>query len=108
MPGVPLVTTKDLIAARPSFLSKVAHTTTASARSPEVTKIFSPFKIYSLSTLVAVVRIAAESEPQLGSVIAMAAQTPLKRCNCSSLATAAIAELPKPWRGILSNKPVSP
>ena len=45
IPGVPLVTTNDLMADRPSFLSKVAQTTTASARSPEVTKIFSPFRI---------------------------------------------------------------
>ena len=37
MPGVPFMTTKDLIAARPSVLSSVAHTTTASERSPEVT-----------------------------------------------------------------------
>ncbi|MCY1458320.1 hypothetical protein D9M71_756920 [compost metagenome] len=45
IPGVPFGTTNDLIAARPSFLSKVAQTTTESARSPDVTKIFSPFKI---------------------------------------------------------------
>ena len=45
MPGVPLGTTKDLIAARPNLRSSVAQTTTESARSPEVTKIFSPFKI---------------------------------------------------------------
>ena len=37
MPGVPFVTTKDLMAARPSDRSSVAHTTTASQRSPEVT-----------------------------------------------------------------------
>ena len=37
MPGVPFWTTKDLIAARPSVLSRVAQTTTLSARSPEVT-----------------------------------------------------------------------
>ena len=42
IPGVPLGTTNDLIAARPSDLSSVAQTTIASARSPEVTKIFSP------------------------------------------------------------------
>ena len=44
MPGVPWGTTNDLIAARPSSLSSVAQTTTASQRSPEVTKIFSPFR----------------------------------------------------------------
>ena len=37
MPGVPLGTTNDLIAARPSALSSVAHTTTWSERSPAVT-----------------------------------------------------------------------
>ena len=37
MPGVPFMTTKDLMAARPSDRSRVAHTTTASQRSPEVT-----------------------------------------------------------------------
>lgn len=45
MPAVPLGITKDLIAERPNFLSRVAQTTIASARSPEVTKIFSPFKM---------------------------------------------------------------
>ena len=40
--------------------------------------------------------MAAESDPQPGSVIAMAAHVPLNRSNCSSLATAAIAELPRP------------
>jgi hypothetical protein len=44
MPGVPLGTTNDLIAARPRSLSRVAQTTTASARSPDVTKIFSPLR----------------------------------------------------------------
>ncbi len=37
MPGVPFGTTNDLIAARPSEASRVAQTTTASERSPEVT-----------------------------------------------------------------------
>ncbi len=37
IPGLPLRTTNDLIAARPRDLSRVAHTTTLSARSPEVT-----------------------------------------------------------------------
>jgi hypothetical protein len=44
MPGVPLATTNDLIAARPRSLSSVAQTTMWSARSPEVTKIFSPLR----------------------------------------------------------------
>jgi hypothetical protein len=36
----------------------------------------------------------AESEPVPGSVMAIAAHLPLKRSSCSSLATAAMAELP--------------
>ena len=40
--------------------------------------------------------IEAESEPVLGSVIAIAAHVPWKRLRCSSLATEAIAELPRP------------
>jgi hypothetical protein len=55
-----------------------------------------------------VVRIAAESEPASGSVIAIAAQRPPKRSSCSSSATDAIAELPRPWRGIESRSPTSP
>jgi hypothetical protein len=43
-----------------------------------------------------VVRIAAESDPASGSVIAIAAHLPPKRFNCSSLATAAIAACPSP------------
>src|SRR5262245_40700398 len=50
----------------------------------------------------------AESEPASGSVIAIAAQRPLKRRRCSSFATAAIAALPRPWRGIVSARPTSP
>src|SRR6476619_4857083 len=50
----------------------------------------------------------AESEPQPGSVIAIPAQTPLNRSACSSSATDAIAELPRPWRGIDSRSPTSP
>ena len=72
MPGVPFSTTNDLIAARPRSLSSVAQTTTPSARSPEVTKIFSPLRTYSSPSLTAVVRIWAESEPNSGSVIAIA------------------------------------
>ncbi len=40
---------------------------------------------------------AAESEPKLGSVMAIDAHTLPKRSSCSSVATAAIAELPRPW-----------
>ena len=66
----------DLIAARPFERSRVAQTTIRSARSPEVTKIFSPFSTYSSPSSSAVVRIAAESEPASGSVIAIAAHLP--------------------------------
>ena len=37
MPGFERSTTNDLIAARPTLRSSVAHTTTRSARSPDVT-----------------------------------------------------------------------
>ena len=108
MPGVPLGTTKLLIAARPWVLSRVAHTTTASQRSPEVTKIFSPLMTYSSPSRTAVVAMLAESEPVPGSVIAMPAQRPPNRACCSGLATLAIAELPRPWRGSDSSSPTSP
>jgi hypothetical protein len=42
-PGLSRSTTNGLIAARPLVGSTVAHTTSRSARSPAVTKIFSPF-----------------------------------------------------------------
>ena len=73
-PGFERSTTNDLMAFLPSDLSSVAHTTTSSARSPEVTKIFSPLRTYSSPSFVAVVRMLPESEPVSGSVIAMAAQ----------------------------------
>ncbi len=89
-------TTKLLIAARPALLSTVAQTTTWSARDPAVTKIFSPLMTYSSPSRVAVVDTAAESEPKLGSVIAIAAQTPENFSSCSGVATAEIAALPRP------------
>ena len=107
-PGLWRSTTNDLIAARPCLRSSVAHTTISSARSPAVTKIFSPFSTYSPPSGVAVVRIAAESDPASGSVIAIAAHLPPNRLSCSSLATAAIAAWPRPWRGIVSSRPTSP
>ena len=90
-PGLSRSTTNDLIAPRPCLRSSVAHTTISSARSPVVTKIFSPLSTYSSPSSMAVVRIAAESEPASGSVIAIAAHLPPKRLSCSSSATAAIA-----------------
>ena len=95
-PSVSIGTTKLLIAARPALLSTVAHTTTWSAREPAVTKIFSPLMTYSSPSSVAVVLTAAESEPKLGSVIAIDAQTSLNFSSCSGLATAAIAAFPRP------------
>ena len=75
-PGLSRSTMNDLIAARPTERSSVAQTTIRSARSPEVTKIFSPLRTYSSPSSSAVVRIAAESEPASGSVIAIAAHLP--------------------------------
>src|ERR1700712_2659062 len=63
---------------------------------------------YSSPSLRAVVWMLPESEPVPGSVIAIAAQVPAKRSSCSSLATEAMAELPRPWRGIESSRPTSP
>jgi hypothetical protein len=64
--------------------------------------------MYSSPSLTAVVVIAAESDPKDGSVIAIAAQVPSNLFSCSSFATEAIAELPRPWRGMLSVRPTSP
>ena len=72
-PGVPFSTIKDLMAALPSDLSSVAHTTSVSQRSPSVTKIFSPLRTHSSPSATAVVLMLAESEPVLGSVIHIAA-----------------------------------
>ena len=108
MPGLSRSTTNDLIAARPWSGRASPRRRSASARSPEVTKIFSPLRTYSSPSSSAVVRIAAESEPASGSVIAIAAHLPPKRSSCSSFATEAIAELPRPWRGIESSRPTSP
>ncbi len=94
-PGCSRGTTKLLIAARPRLLSTVAHTTMWVAREPAVTKIFSPLMTYSSPSRVAVVLTAAESEPKLGSVMAIAAHTLPNRSSCSSVATAAIAEFPQ-------------
>ena len=74
-PGCSRGTMNDLIAARPSDLSSVAHTTMWVAREPAVTKIFSPLMTYSSPSSLAVVDTAAESEPKLGSVMAIAAHS---------------------------------
>ena len=107
-PGCSRGTMNDLIAARPSDLSSVAHTTMWLAREPAVTKIFSPLITYSSPSSTAVVDTAAESEPKLGSVIAIAAHTFPSRASCSSVATPEIAALPRPWRGTDSSSAMSP
>ena len=61
--------------------SSEAHTTTSSQRSPAVTKIFSPLSTQSSPSRRAVVRIAAESLPASGSVMAIEAHLPPKRCD---------------------------
>ena len=63
------------MAARPFDLSTDAHTTMCVERSPAVTKIFSPLRTHSSPSRTAVVVTAAESEPKLGSVMAIEAHT---------------------------------
>ena len=80
MPSVPAGTTKDLMPARPALLSTVAQTTTKppstwEAPSPAVQKILLPFSTHSSPSRVAVVWMAAASEPAEGSVIAIAPHT---------------------------------
>ena len=108
MPGVPLGTTNDLIAARPEALSSVAHTTTASAALAGGDVDLLAVEDVLVAVEPAVVAMLAESEPAPGSVIAIAAHSPANRSACSSSATEAMAELPRPWRGIESSRPVSP
>ena len=78
------------------------------AREPAVTKIFSPLMTYSSPSSLAVVDTAAESEPKLGSVMAIAAHTLPRRSSCSSVATPEIAALPRPWKGTDSSSATSP
>src|SRR5258705_3007442 len=107
-PGCSRGTMNDLIAARPGDLSSVAHTTMWLAGEPAVTKIFSPLITYSSPSSLAVVDTAAESEPNRGSVIAIAAHTLPSRSSCSSVATPDIAALPRPWRGTERRSAMSP
>ena len=51
---------------------------------------------------------AAESEPKLGSVIAIAAHTLPNRSSCSVVATLEIAALPRPWYGTDNSSATSP
>ena len=76
--GAPASTMKGLIPARPAERSTEAHTTMKPSESttdlcPLVTKIFSPFRTQPSPSRTAVVRMAAVSDPQWGSVIAMLA-----------------------------------
>ena len=77
IPGVWCSTTNGLIPARPALRSSVAQTTTKPSDfsadiSPAVQKILVPSRMKSSPSRVAVVVIAAESEPHPGSVIAIA------------------------------------
>ncbi len=95
-PGVPFSTRNDLMPARPADLSIVAHSTTASARMPVVTKIFSPLITHSSPSRVAVVDTIEGSEPQPGSVIAMESVRWLHFSFCSGVPAADRAALPRP------------
>ena len=108
IPGVSFMTTKDLIAARPSELvqRRPHHHGIAPPASGDE-DLLAVEDVGSPSSR-AVVWMFAESDPQPGSVIAIAAHTPSNRRNCSSDATDAIAELPSPCRGIDSSSPTSP
>jgi len=115
MPGVLAGTTNDLMPPRPALLSTVAQTTTkppsaVAAPSPAVQKILWPSSTHSLvsSSQVAVVSMAAASEPALGSVIAIAPQIgwpsprngERKRSFCSSVPAALTAEPPRAGVGM--------
>ena len=82
--------------ARPADLSIVAQTITPSARQPVVTKIFSPFRTHSSPSSTAVVCTADGSEPQPGSVIAIASVRLPHFCFCSGVPAACSAALPRP------------
>ena len=77
-PGVPASTTNGFMPARPAAGSTVAHTTISPSEStsalwPVVTKIFSPLRTQLSPSRTAVVRMAAVSDPQCASVMAMQA-----------------------------------
>ena len=82
-------------------MSTLAHTTTPSARQPVVTKIFSPSSTHSSPSRTAMVWTAFESEPQPGSVIAIASVLSRHFATCSGVPEACRAALPSPplaWR----------
>ena len=94
-PGVPFITTNDLIPAGPRCLSTVAQTTTPCARMPVVTKIFSPLMTQCSPSRRALVWIAFESEPQPGSVMAIESAVDPQRSFCSGVPAACSAALPR-------------
>src|SRR5437016_1319497 len=121
MPAVPASTTKALMPARPAERSSVAHTTTnpsdfSAAMRPLVQKIFVPFSTQWSPSRSAVVVIAELSDPQPGSVIAIAAHLGFppalkrdrKRSFCSGVPAAATAAPPSPLFGIERYRPASP
>ena len=112
MPGVPASTTNGLMPARPADLSTrrpdddEAVRIRSSASAPSVQKIFVPFSTQSSPSRTAVVWIAEVSEPQPGSVIAIAAhfglpsrKPPRRRSFCSRVPAAATAAPPRPLPG---------
>jgi hypothetical protein len=112
MPGVPASTTNARMPARPAERSSEAHTTTkpsdfSAAMRPLVQKIFVPFSTQWSPSRTAVAWMAAESDPALGSVMAIAPHvgfSPLKRARkrsrCSGVPAAATAAPPRPGFGI--------
>ena len=120
MPGVLCSTTNGLMPGRPALLSTVAHTTTkpsdfSAAISPAVQKILVPLITQWSPSRVAVVVTCDESEPKLGSVIAIAPHFGLpslkrlrKRSFCSGVPAAMTAAPPSPELGVDRYRPASP
>ena len=120
MPGVLCSTTNGLIPGRPALLSTVAQTTTkpsdfSAAISPAVQKILVPLITQWSPSRVAVVVTCDESEPKLGSVIAIAPHFGLpslkrlrNRSFCSGVPAAITAAPPSPELGVEKYRPASP
>src|SRR5215470_6096132 len=120
IPGVLCSTTKGLIPARPALRSIVVQTTTKPSDfsadiNPAVQKILVPLITQWSPSRRAVVVIAAESEPQPGSVIAIAAHFGFpwrkrlrNRIFCSGVPAAATAAPPNAALGIDRKRPASP
>ena len=82
--------------ARPAALSSVAHATTPWQRTPPVTKIFSPLSTHMSPSRLAEVSTIDGSEPQPGSVIAIARKRWFHFLICSGVPAPSSAELPSP------------